>query len=300
MGQHWIFLALLAPLVYAVTNFIDKYVIGIKVKDVRGLTIFTTIMAALFGTGFWFFVGRPMLNTHDSLIVLSTGVLGVYALYFYFMALSKNATSHVVILFQIIPALSLVGAYLFLHEKITAGQMSGFILILFSALVISFKKEEGKFRLSPAFWYMLAADFLWSASYVLVKFAISANSFTKILSYESWGLFLGGASLFVFFPIIRNAFFESVKTVGKGTIGVVFMNEAFFVVAKSLTFLALSSGPVALVTVLAGTQVFYGIIFGLFLTLMFPMIFNEDISKKGLFKKMMCAVIMLVGIYLIQ
>ncbi len=257
-------------------------------------------MAGIFGTGFWFFAGKPILSVHDAFIVLATGMLGVYALYFYFTALSKNATSHVIILFQMIPVLSLTGAFIFLRETITSSQLVGFALVLFSALAISFKKEDGKFRLSPAFWCMFAADILWAASYILVKFTISANSFSKIVSYESWGLFIGGASLFIIFPVVRKAFFESAKTVRKGTLGVMFMNEAFFIAAKSLTFLALASGPVALVTVLGGTQVFYGILLGLVLTLAFPLIFKEDMSAKGLLRKIIFAGILFAGIWLIH
>ncbi len=63
---------------------------------------------------------------------------------------------------------------------------------------------------------------------------------------------------------------------------------------------AISIAPsVGLVTVVTQVQSFYGIILGLVFTLLFPKIFNEDISKKGLARKMIGAVLMFAGIWLI-
>jgi hypothetical protein len=141
---------------------------------------------------------------------------------------------------------------------------------------------------------------MWALAGVLIKFAINATSFTKILPYESWGIGIGGIILFLLFPGIRKAFLKSIKTLKKPTIGILLGNEAVFVSAKAITFLAYSLGPVALVSVLGGTQVFFGIIYGIFLTLLFPKIFKEDIDKNTLIKKGILGFGVLVGIILMS
>lgn len=95
------------------------------------------------------------------------------------------------------------------------------------------------------------------------------------------------------------AFHESFRSVGKVTLGVMFFNEILFIISKAFTFLAISLGPVALVGVLGGTQVFYGFLYGILLTLLFPKIFQEDISKNEIVKKLLFAVILFIGIWFI-
>src|SRR5205085_1653247 len=122
-------------------------------------------------------------------------------------------------------------------------------------------------------------DAMWAISAILIKFAVEANSFSKILSYESWGIGLGGIILYLLFPSVRNAFHESRKNVRRVALGVMFINEGMFVLSKSFTFFAYSIGPIALVSIAGDTQLFFGILFGLLLTAIAPNIFKEGIDR---------------------
>lgn len=296
----WIFYALLAPAVYAVVNFIDKYLLSKEVKDYNAMPIYTAITGFVVGTLFWVVNGFPLLSSRDSLIVIATGILTTWSLIAYFKALSFEETSKVIILFQMLPIVTLLLSFLFLKETITPKQFIGFILIIFASIAVSVEKEKKGFILSPAFFYILIYDILWAASGVLIKFAINANSFWKILSYESWGIGIGGIMVYLIISPIRNAFNKSLKKITKRALSIIALNEGVFVLAKSLTFFAFSLGPVALVSVLENTQTFYGIIFGFALTIIAPSIFKEDISRKGLVKKLVASIILFLGILLLR
>lgn len=298
--MNWVFLALLAPALYTISNFTDKYLISNQVKDYKALSIYTTIVGFIAGTTIWVFTGFPILSFFDALIVISTGIITVWSLPIYFKALSQGETTTIIILFQIIPVISLILAFFILGETITLKQLLGFIIILMSVIVASLKKTNNKvFSLPSTFFLVIIFNTMWAFAGVLIKFAINANSFSKILSYESWGIGIGGLILFLVFPQIRNAFLKNIKSIKKRTLNVLFINEVIFVMAKAITFLAYSLGPVALVSLLGGVQVFFGIIYGFVLTLLFPKLFNEDIRSKTLIKKGILACLVLFGIMLL-
>lgn len=300
--MNWVLLALLAPAVYTIVNFIDKYLVSDKIKDYRAMPIYGTVVGLVVGTIFWVVTGFPLLSFYNAAIVIFTGMITIWATPMYFKALSKEETTTVIILFQMMPVMSLILGYFLLGESISPKQLLGFVIILISVILASIKPSAQKvgFKLSSIFFLILVVDFMWALAGVLINFAIEANSFSEILSYESWGIGLGGLILFLLFPSIRNAFLKSVRKLKKPTLGVVFTNEFIFVLAKGITFLAYVAGPVALVSVLSGTQVFFGIIYGVALTLLFPKLFSENLSRETLLKKGALGVAVLIGIILIS
>ncbi len=299
--MNWVLLALLAPAIYAAVNFIDKHLVSNEIKDYSVMPIYTAFVAFIAGGLFWFFTGQPILAPRDALIVIATGIITVWSLFLYFKALADEETTTIIILFQTLPIFSLIFGYFILGETISPMQFLGFILVIGAALGVTMKpKQKGEKIISQAFFLILAFNILWALAGVLIKFAINANSFSQILSYESWGIAIGGALVFIFVPGIRKNFMKSLKQIKTRVLAILFVNEGIFVIAKSISFSAFALGPVALVSVLNSTQVFYGILYGIFLTKALPKLFKEDISKEGIIKKIGFAIIMFVGIVLIS
>lgn len=85
--------ALLSSLVYAVVNFIDKYLIEKKVKDFRGMPIYTAIMGGVMGAFFWLITGLTLLPLYDSLLILLSCILQIFGTALYFKATFKSETS---------------------------------------------------------------------------------------------------------------------------------------------------------------------------------------------------------------
>lgn len=298
----WLFFALLAPAIYCIVNFIDKYIISKEVKDYKGMVIYGTIMGLFIGTIFWIFTGFPTLPLKDTLLILFSGAITIWASFLYFRVLSKDQASIVIILFQMIPLFVLVLSITVLKQPLTVKQIIGFVIILVCSLGISLQAEENKkmrFQLSNSFWIMLLIDCMWAIAAILVSMAIHANSFGKILSYESWGLGLGGLLLYIIFKDIRNSFNTSIITVRKIALIIMFLNEAIFVFAKGITFYAYSIGPTALVSIIGSTQIFFAIVYGTLLSIIAPTIFREDTTRSGLLTKASLAVLMFFGIFLI-
>ena len=285
---------------YTIVNFIDKYIVTKEVKDYRGMPIYGTIMGLIMGSIFFVATGFPVLPLRDTLLLLLSGCLIIWSAAVYFKAISADDASKIILLFQMTPLMVLLMSYIFLGESISAWQVVGFFLIFASIIGVSDDAHMRGFQLTKTFWLILLVTFMWALSAILVSFTISANSFAEVLSYESWGLGLGGLMLYVFFPQIRNAFNKSIREIRKVILGVMFANEGVFVAGKTMTFFAYSLGPTSLVSVLGGTQVFIGIIYGLILTLFFPHIVKEDISRKMLSRKLVFSLILFCGLILVS
>jgi len=302
MNNSWLFFALLAPAIYALVVFIDKYVVSKEIKDYLCMPIYSAIVGLIAGTLLWLVFGRPLLSFKDTIIVFSVGILSMFSFVAYFKAIMHDEASTINLLFQMTPVLIIILSFLFLKERLTVTQLIGFVVIFGGTLGVSLEipKRGEEIRFTPAFFLIVLYDVLWASSAILMKFALEVNTFTKNLSYYSWGVGLGGVVLYLFVPSIRKAFLENVKKVRKRAIGLISFNEALFILGRSITYYAFSIGSVALVSVLEGTQVFYGILFGWIAMFIAPKIFKENIGRFELLKKILSATILFFGIWLVS
>ncbi len=297
----WVLLSILAPAILTVVNFTDKYILERQIKDYRGFAIFSAIVGLTAGALLWVATGFPTLPLTDGLLVVLTGVLAVFGTALYFQVLSKEETSKVIFLLQLTPVMVLALSVLFLGDKLSLRAFAGFVLIFASTLGASFEKGKGfKIKLSGPLALMLIADFFWALSLIVFKFVSETNSFVKMVSYESLGWAVGGAVLFAVFPGIRNAFFKTASALKKQALGVVFLNEIIYVASKLIGFWAISLGPVAMVSVIGSTNVFFGVAYGWILTLAAPKIFKEAIDKRSLAGKFCLASLLVLGLYFIS
>ena len=297
--MNWLLPAFAAPALYTPLTFVDKFIVSKVIKDYRGMPMYGAIMGLVVGTLFWFITGFPYLPPKDALIVIATGCLTIWSAYFYFWAVTFEEASTLTLLFQMSPIITLVFAFLFLGERISLLQLIGFVLILSSVVGVSIDRPALKISLSPALLLVLVVDAMWAAAAVLIKAAIDANSFAKILSYESWGLGLGGMVLYALFRGIRDAFNASIGTIRRRFLAVMFLNEGVFVLAKSITYYAYSIGSASLVSVVGSTSVFFGILYGVVLTLLIPTYIKEDISRRNLVRKGIAALVLFVGVWFV-
>ena len=191
--MSWIFYALLAPAVYSVINFTDKYIVEKELKDYSCVPVFSGIVAIVFGTCFWFFTGMATLSLRDGALIMASGVLSVLSYVVYLRALSEEETSNVTIFFQVTPIITLILSLIFLHEPIALKQYIGFFIVLAVSIGMAWQPGE-KMKLSRAFWYIMLWDLSLAVSVIIVKFVVEQASFIKIfLQTNCWFSFLNRA-----------------------------------------------------------------------------------------------------------
>ncbi len=293
--MNWLIFALLAPLIFTVVNFVDKLILEKHIRNPLMMSPFVSVMAFINGTILWVLTGFPVLSLHDTVIVMFTGLLTAFGAVLYYRALATAETSKVIVLIQMQPVMVLTLAFLLLNETITGQQLIGFVLVLGAVIALSVRKGMGGVPASTLI-PLLAVNFLWSLAVVLFKFVAEDGEFTRFLAYESWGLTLGGLLIYLFVPPVRRAFHENIRQVPRRTLGVIAINETIFLAAKLLTLAAVALGQPALVSVLGGTQVFFGIVAGWVLTVIAPTVYKENITRAELLRKGAVAVVLFIGI----
>ncbi len=306
--MSWLPFALLAPAIMTLVMFGDKYVIERHIPDSRAVLIYLGITNFTFSAVLFVITGFPILPMEQAIPLFLAGAFTIWGNVFYFRAIAMDETSNIIIFLQLIPVFTLVLGILFLQEWISPQQLIGFLLIIVSCIGVSRdpkqKAKAGGLRLSWAFWLVLIASIFFAISFVLSDDVLDAYVIdirTLVIStmYSAAGYSVGTLVLYLVAPSIRNAFNQHIRTATATTFGSVYMLEGLFFLRQLALFLAISLGPVALVTVLSSTSVFFGILLGWIFTLIAPQIFKEDIRRQNLLRKAGWAGVLFVGLLLL-
>ena len=232
-----------------------------------------------------------------SLIPIATGMILIYSYGFYGKALEQGDTSSLVILFKLIPVVTVILAFAFLGQTLSSNELIGFVIVLAGATIISFEKTKGIFI--KGFGMILIAILMWSVMTLFVDYGLTKMSFWDYLMLDNLGSALAGLTMFII-PSIRRQVIEGIKTARIGKYIWFSWNNVLDFFGQLSIKKALAIAPSAgLVTVVMQVQSFYAIIIGVLLTLLIPNIIKEDISTNTLVKKIVGAVIMFLGVYIL-
>jgi len=228
---------------------------------------------------------------------LGSGVSCFAAVAGYYYLMFRKDASDIVIFTSLTPAITLGLSFMFLGESISSVQFLGFWLVLAAVLLVTLHGFRIGRDLSTLA-VVLMMDMCLALSSIFIKVAMDSESFALSLAYEGWGLGIAGIAAALLFPEMRRAFSKNLAAMPSVAFAIIGFNELLTVAAKWVGFFAFSIGPVALVSVVGGVQVFYAIIIGYLLAVFAPVIATEDISKGSIVKKI-AAIILVVGLRLI-
>ncbi len=300
--MNWVLITLSATALWAVGNYIDKYVLDKHFRGIGGLTIFSGLMSLLTAIVLFFapFSHFQALPLRETLIILSSGVLLLLYILPYFQAMREREASEVVPLFQLIPPLVLIISFFLIGEKIGVIQLLGFLLAFVGSVTISATKVKGLFKIHSSLFYMFLSSLGFALSSVLFKFIYLQSSFWTTLVYTSLGSFVAAAALFIFYPPYRREFFKLTKVLPSG-VGIILVSESLMSrVAQGLFSFATTLVPVSLVAIVDSTQPAFVLFYGVLLTLFLPKLIKEDISFGNLLKKVVSLALLFSGVYLVS
>jgi len=301
--MNWFLLSFSSTVLWGSTNFIDKYLISkyFQKRGISVLLIFSSLIG-LFLLPIIFLINRDVVNIplHDIFILIASGVIYVFAIFPYLLALREEDTSLVVPTFQAIPVFSYFLALLFLNEKLVVWQIIASLLIIFGAIGMSvdFKAKKRFFRWK-VFFLMIASSFLYSLNLFLFKFVERDSSFWTTSFWEYTGFAMAALCLLLITKY-RKEFWQSFKTNGTKVLGINALYEIINIVGKIIFNFASLLAPLALVQVVNGAQPLVVLFMGVILTIFFPKIIKEDISWKMLSQKLIFIILILGGVYLLN
>ena len=303
--MNWFLIALIGPALWSVTNHLDKYLIGryIKGGGIGALTVFSALIGLLVAPLIYVFNPQVIgVEPKTAFLIALNGTLYLVAIIPYFYALNKDEASKVVPLFQLIPVITYALAYFILGETLNNTQIVGAIFIIVGAVAISLELAETKnIRLkTEVFWLMLLASFIISINFTLFKyFALDVNFWTASF-WEYVGFIFFGVFILAFVKSYRTEFVSLIQENKVPVLGLNGFNEVINIIGKLAFNFATLLAPITLIWVVNGLQPFFVFLYGILLTIFFPKISQENITKKHLAHKLIAIFLIFVGTTLIN
>jgi drug/metabolite transporter (DMT)-like permease len=227
-------------------------------------------------------------------------VLSVFGALCYLHALDIDEASFVTPFYQTVPVFAYVLGYLILGETITPAQGFGSVVIIVSALALSFEfgKRGVQFKRSVTA-LMLAASFLSAINGVIFKLIAVNQGFWPALFWDFVGQVMAGLTLLGCVPSYRRGFLSLFKQQKVAGFGLIALSKALVSVSEAVTLYATLLAPVALVLLVNSFQPLFVFILGIVLTLSLPSVTRESLGRMKMLQKGVGIGLMLMGGYLI-
>lgn len=308
----WIWPAIGAYFILAITNILDKFLVDNVLKSSRvysflvaslGLVVFILSPWFLTWPGFWWFI-----------YFLIVGVFFSVALLFLFESLIRGEASRVLLIIGgTTPIFSLIFSYIFFQELISSVQLLGFIFLIVGIFLIAFLPIKKtwlesvfiKFKLKQdkrrgGYQIAVISGLFYSLYFVSAKHAFNNFDFFNVFLWTRLGAFI--LALFFLFNKKTRVFLKQIiynKKKQKGG-ALVFINQGLGSLGFVLQNYAIALGPVAIVNAMQGLQYSLILIIAFVLSLFFPKIIKEDYSKSIVVRKILAIIVVALGLYLIS
>ena len=297
--MDWVIFSLFSRALWAADNIVDKLLRGRHLRDSLVLTLIAGISALFLSLVIILFNGLRWIGFGPVALIVFAGAFQVVAVFAFYQAIAKEEISRVIPLFQFTPPFVLILSLLFLKEVLTLNHYLAFILILLGSFLISLQKTKGVFKLRAAFWWMVLSSLIYAIYAVILKSLYVAHPFWDLTVYLGFGEFLPTPVLLLLIPSFRRRLTKSLSDL-KPTGWMLVMLGMFFVTTASLSGLwALAIGPVTLVSVFRGFQSLFVLVYAVILSIWFPKILKEELSKSIIGIKAIAILLMTFGLYLI-
>jgi uncharacterized membrane protein len=297
---------------WAISVHLDKYLVErfFKESNVAVLLLFTAFVGVLLLPFIWFYeptVTSPSLGS-IALIILA-GVFYMTAMLLYLRALQSEEASVVAPFFQAGPLFGYVLAYLVLGETLSPRQMAGGVMIIVGASIVSLRfssshsaaaGREGKARRFKArlAMLMLACGFIMALSSLIFKvFAIKVEFWTT-----TFWMFVGeaifGVALLAITPY-RKQFLALLRTNTTALLSINASNELINLGGGLGNRYALLFAPLSIVQAIGSTTTLFVFAFGIVLSVFFPSLGRENLSRRELAQKGVAALFVAFGVALV-
>lgn len=296
--MSWFYLALLAPILYAIVNIVDDNMLHFLYKS----PYLATATVSLFGALPIFsrlFLSSPSIPLKIELFAIVSGLLTSVFFFFYFKGLESDSPSIVIALLTLAPAILPFFAHFILKEVLSSNQILGFVLILVASgglVITSIKKMTFSAALIPA----LVCIALIDTASIVTKYVYQKGPFYPGFIFFSVGLGIGGIYFSLIILFMKKWRIHSLKTLRSKLrlLPLLLFVYSLGLLADFVLNLASSRGPISLVRVMEAIQPILVLSFAILFYPLFPKYFRE--AKEGkLIRKISFMLVSIVGLFLI-
>ena len=295
----WILFALAAELIWAFTSLFDKIILSKgHINSPYVFIVFNGAMNVLL-VFLLPFLDFGHLSAMDALIALTAGFFLTFGVIFYYKAVQSEEISRVLMLWQLIPIFVLIASYFSIGEILTKRHLIGFLLLFVAGIVISYKKINGKFMFSKAFYLMLGSTLLISVYYVMSKHIYKVTDFWNAFMWLRVAAFSGILVLII--PSVRRQFAATMKNMKSGIKRLLGFKMIIDFSAFIFLGFAILNGPISLVSALgSATAPIFIFFITIFTSIYLPHLVKENIGMKSILTKILAIALIVAGIVLVN
>jgi uncharacterized membrane protein len=304
--MSWLAFAFSGPILWAISTHLDKYLVEryFKNSNVAVLLIFTALIGLLALPFIWLLDPRVVsVGLDNAALMALSGVLYMGAMLFYLRALQTEEASVVAPFFQAAPLFGFGLGYVVLGETLSPIQMAGGALIVGGTVLVSLRSDPHNTRLEASFNFHLAALMLACAlalavSSLIFKIFALRDDFWPTTFWMFVGEALFGAALLAI-ASDRRQFLDLLRSNPGAVLSVNAANELINLGGSLGTRFALVLAPLSLVQAIGSTTTLFVFAFGVVLSVFFPALGRENLSRRELLQKGLAAVLVAAGAALV-
>ena len=300
--MSWLLFAFSGPVLWAISTHLDKYLVEryFKNTSVAVLLVFTALMGLVLLPFIW--VCEPdVANVPLSsiLVIVSSGLLYMGAIFFYLQALQSEEASTVAPFFQAAPLFAYALGYVVLGERLSAMQLYGGGLIVAGAVLLSIRPGGARRFKTRLVVLMLTCALCVALSSLIFKIFAVSNEFWTTTFWTFVGQAIVGAAILAV-PAHRRQFVDLFRVHTSALIAINASNELINLGGGLGARYALMLAPLSIVQAITSTSTLFVFLFGMVLSIFFPALGREDLSGRELTKKGLSAILIVAGVVLIS
>jgi len=300
----WFLIALIGPILYALTNFIDKLLLEKYFKNGGvGTLVLISSLISIFVLPFIFLIDNTVFSVgYIQILTLAVvGILNVVVIWCYLLALRDEEASIVVVFYQLVPVFGSVLGYFVLGEILSQIQLIAMAVIILGTTIISFEIDaENKFKLRKrTVPLMLIAALAWAIESVLFKMVALEENLWRSLFWEHLMMTVVGLIIFIFIRSYRDDFLSAIRDNSRKILSLNVLNETLYITGNIVVAFAYLLAPIGLVLLTESFQPIFVFALGIFFTFFFPKVATEKIYARHILQKVIAICITGIGTYLL-
>jgi len=290
----WLLVAVSSYFLFAIVNLVDKNLLGRRIPNPQVYTFYIgSLGILLLGLAPFGFLTIPKVSI--LILALAAGIFHTLGVFVYLVGLKKFEVSRIIPAMGAFLPIFILGLTLIFSKKnevLAFPDIIAFISLLLGSFLITLEKKKN-ITLTSIKIAILAA-FFFALYFITAKFVYLEQPFISGLIWTRVGAFLL-ALCFLFSKAVREDIKKPRIIQGK-TWAIFLSNEITSSSGFILQNWAIALAPIiylGIISALEGIQYVFILIFVILLSLKFPQILKEEISKEIIFQKFIA--ILLIG-----
>jgi transporter family protein len=295
----WFVLILLATGLFALVDVTDKFLCEKRFKNIFAFGVAVNLLALIFIVGLSLFTKLSFSPGWPLFFDIISGPLYALMWVLIWQSYKYGEVSRAIAILSVSPIFSALLAILFLGERLTSLKWLAIILIVTGAIICSWEKTKNSrlSRFNPAYLLVILAALVTSIGSVISKVALSEISPLAVYIISFY------ASLPIFLLLLtRQDIRQEIKVnlQDKRGVLILFLRIFFSFVGSCLFYFALVSGPVSLIMTVNSTAPAFVFIYSTIISLFWPKIIKEELTKSVLISKALAIILILTGALIIN